>query len=206
MHGTVILKIGSVLLYHISENYFEGYVDLDRICQVEEMNMADDAKTKPLMTKAALIERVKEAFETLSNYIDSLSEKDLQEPIGGGTWSWVDTIAHIASWEQILVRFHIGGEPFDQVIEMEGAKYRITSYDTVNEHLFKRYHGLSAHDVKTLINESHKIVQAAIESFPEDQLHQPHPLLSTGDAAGVNWIDYIAANTFEHYEEHLMAR
>jgi hypothetical protein len=168
--------------------------------------MAEDAKTKPLMTKATLMEHIGEAYEALTLFIQDLSDQEMMEPIGEGTWSWKDTLAHIAAWEQILVHFHIEGKPFDEVLGMEGAQYRITSYDEVNEHLYRLYEKLSTDEVKVLIFESHERVLAALEDFPEEQLHQPHPLLSTGDAAGVNWIDYIAANTFEHYEEHLMAR
>jgi hypothetical protein len=167
--------------------------------------MSDDAKTKPLMTKPVLIEHINEAFEALTLFIQDLSDQEFVEPIGGGSWSWKDTVAHIAAWEQILVHFHIGGKSFDQVIGMEGAQYRITSYDEVNEHLYKLYQDLSTEEVRVLLLETHELVMAALDTFPEDQLHQPHPELSMGEAASVNWIDYITANTYEHYEEHLSA-
>lgn len=165
--------------------------------------MTEDAKTKPLMTKATLIEHIGEAYEALALLIQELSDQEMMEPIGDGTWSWKDTLAHIAAWEQILVRFHIGGEPFDQVIEMEGVQYGITSFDDINEHLFQTYRKLSIEETRSFMKEAHAQAMLAVESFPEDELHQLHPRLSKGPSATVTWIDYIAANTYEHYEEHL---
>ena len=84
-----------------------------------------------------------------------------------------------------------------------GAVYRVTSYDEINAHLHARYKDMAPADVRRLLQETHARLVAALEAFPEDQLHQPHPGLSIGEASSLNWIDYIAANTYEHVEEHL---
>ena len=165
--------------------------------------MVGDSQTKPLMTKEALVEQIREAHQALLQYTQGLSDEELVAPAGGGTWSWKDTLAHIAAWEQILVHFHIEGKPFDEVLGMDGARYRMTSFDVVNQHLYELYKDLSVDEVKVLCLEAHERVLAALDEFPEEFLHQPHPELSTGEAASVHWIEYIAANTYEHYEEHL---
>ena len=167
--------------------------------------MAEDAKTKPLMTKAALVERVRGAFENLLQSIGKLTDEQMLEPVGEGKWSWKDIVAHIAAWEDILVRFHLGGAPFDEVIQMRGAQYRITTYDAINEHLFQRFKTQNVQETKSYLQETHEAVMQALQAFPEEDLHQPHPRLSVGSSATVTWIDYIAANTYEHYEEHLVA-
>ena len=165
--------------------------------------MSEYAKTKPLMTKEALLNRIESAFSELQKVVGSFDEAAMIKPLGQSAWSLKDALTHIASWEEILVRFHLGGEPFDEVIEMEGAQYRITSYDDINEHLFKRFQSLSVDEARAYLLESHKRVLAALEAFAEEQLHRPHPVLSTGEAESVTWIDYITANTYEHYEEHI---
>ncbi len=165
--------------------------------------MSEGVVTKPLMSKAALIQRISHTYSELQSAFEDFDEVAMATPIGNGDWTYKDILAHVASWEDILVRFHIGGEPFDQVLEMEGAIYRQTTFDEVNEHLNKRNKGLSVEEAKSFLNETHARVLEVLDSFPEDQLHQGHPQLSTGEYVSLNWIDYIIANTYEHYEEHL---
>ncbi len=165
--------------------------------------MAEDAKTKPLMTKTALIERIDHAFEKLMAAVEGQSDEAMIERRGPETWSWKDTLAHIAAWEQILVRFHMGGEDLEQVIGFPGVVYGVTSFDEINAHLNARDRHLSPEESLAFLRRTHEQVMRAIHEFPEADLHQAHPHLNKDAAVLVTWIDYIAANTFEHYEEHM---
>jgi hypothetical protein len=165
--------------------------------------MSEGIVTKPLMSKEALIKRIESSYNELQLAYQSFDEVAMLDPLGEGDWAIKDILAHIASWEDILVRFHIGGEPFEQVIELDGARYRETTFDEVNDHLYERYKELSLEHAKALLEETHARVIKVLDSFPEDQLHQAHPQLSIGEYSSLNWIDYIVANTYEHYEEHL---
>ena len=162
----------------------------------------NEPNTKPLPGKAALLGRIEETFSQVQTALDALDEGAMIREVGGG-WTVKDTLAHIAAWEEILLRFHLGGEPFDRVIDLSGAEYRKTSFDDVNAHLHEMHRGLASEQVRHKLLDTHAALLEALADFPEEQLHQPHPRLSTGPAAGVCWIDYIAANTYEHYEEHL---
>jgi hypothetical protein len=165
--------------------------------------MGAEPTTKPLMTKAALLQRIEAAYSLLLQSYKLDSKDKNSSTAQEGKWSVKDTLAHIAGWEQILVRFHLSGQALEDVIQMEGAQYRVTSFDEINEHLYHRFAELTHEQVEKLLADSHNQVLEALEAFPEDQLHLPHPRLSVGEAASLNWIDYIAANTYEHYEEHL---
>lgn len=165
--------------------------------------MSEGVVTKPLMSKEALIQRIKRTYSELQAAFQSFDEAAMARAIGDGDWTYMDIMSHIASWEDILVRFHMGGEPFDKVIGMEGAQYRETTFDEVNDHLHQKHKDLTAEQAKAFLGETHARVLKVLDSFPEDQLHQGHPQLSIGEYAALNWIDYIIANTYEHYEEHL---
>lgn len=165
--------------------------------------MSENARTKPLMTKAALMSRIECAFDAFQRVVETYSAEAMTQPLKHGGWSIKDTLAHLAGWETILLKFHLGGESFDQVIGLKGAEYRIISFDTVNDHLHERYQGLSAEQAHQFLRDTHIRLMSELENFPEDQLHQPHPGLSIGEYASLNWIDYVAANTYEHFEEHL---
>jgi hypothetical protein len=165
--------------------------------------MSEESKTKPLMTKKALMDRIELGFTELQRLARSLDAEAAAKPHGEGAWTVKDMLLHIADWEEIFVRFHLGGEPLDEVIGMEGAEYRVTSFDVINDHLFKRNQAFSLDQVKARLEETHQRFLEVLKTFPEEDLHQPHPRLSTGEAANLNWIDYIAANSYEHYQEHM---
>jgi hypothetical protein len=162
----------------------------------------NEPSTKPLLGKNALLRQIEGAFVQVVEALDEMDEGAFQRQVGGG-WTVKDTLAHIASWEMILLRFHLGGEPFEQVTGLAGAQYRVTGFETVNAHLLAANHELPAEEVRTRLLETHAALMKALADFPEENLHQPHPELSKGEAASLCWIDYIAANTYEHIEEHL---
>jgi len=164
----------------------------------------NEPNTKPLPGKTALLRRIETGFEGILAAANALTDQDFERSVST-EWTVKDTLAHIASWEEILLRFHMNGEPFEQVIGLPGARYRETSFEQINAHLQKMTQSLSASEVRRKLHDTHAALLEALAGFPDEQLHQPHPELSTGEAAGLCWIDYIAANTYEHYEEHLPA-
>jgi hypothetical protein len=159
--------------------------------------------TKPLMGKASLLMRIEAAFKAVLDVLEERDDPALLEAVGSGGWTLKDSLAHIAAWERILLEFHMGGEAFETVIGLDGAVYRVTPYDVINAHLHARYKNMPPGEVRRLVLDTHARLITALENFPEDELYQPHPALSVGEAARLNWIDYITANTYEHYEEHL---
>ncbi len=159
--------------------------------------------TKPLMGKAALLARIQRAYEPVQRLIEDGEDQALLEAVGSGGWTLKDSLAHLAAWETILLDFHMGDKSFAAVTGFEGAVYRVTSFDDINAHLHARYREMTPADIRNFVKETHARLLATLEAFPEDQLHQPHPGLSVGEASRLNWIDYITANTYEHLEEHL---
>ncbi len=162
----------------------------------------NEPNTKPLQSKETLLRQIEYSFSQVAEILNISDDQALEQPVGGG-WTVKDTLAHLAAWENILLRFHLGGEPFDQVIGMDGARYRVTGFDEVNAHLLEMNRSLTAEQVRALLLETHAALMKELGDFPEEKLHQPHPDLSTGEAASLCWIDYITANTYEHVEEHL---
>ena len=162
----------------------------------------NEPNTKPLQSKDALLRQIESSFSQVTEVLNTSDDEALGRPVGGG-WTVKDTLAHIAAWENILLRFHLGGEPFDQVIGMDGARYRVTGFDEVNAHLLETNRSLTAEQVRAFLLETHAALLKELVDFPVEKLHQPHPELSKGEAASLCWIDYITANTYEHIEEHL---
>lgn len=150
-----------------------------------------------------LLLRIKEGFDSLMAAVHPLDEQAMTAVASDEQWSVKEHLAHIAAWEEILLRFHIGGEPFESAVGMQGASYRVTSYDVINEHLHHRDSGLTARDVITKLKLGHEAVMRAVAGLTDEELAEPRPWLDTPEGPSGPLSQYIAWNTYEHYAEHL---
>ena len=66
--------------------------------------------TKPLMSKAALLARIQNAYEPVHRILEAGDDQALLEAVGSGGWTLKDSLAHLAAWEMILLEFHLGEE------------------------------------------------------------------------------------------------
>jgi hypothetical protein len=154
-------------------------------------------------SKQALLAKIEDGFNALMRVSESLDDRTMLANVGEGEWSVKDHLAHIAAWEEILLHFHIGGEPFETVIGVPGALYRVTSYDLLNEHLHRRHKDLTSGEVIARLKAGHEAVMGALDRMTEDELAQPRAWLDTPEAPSGPMAQYIARNTYEHYAEHL---
>ncbi|HNP86424.1 MAG TPA: ClbS/DfsB family four-helix bundle protein, partial [Kouleothrix sp.] len=88
-------------------------------------------------TKAELLERIRSSYAALNALVLQLSTAQLTQPIDT-TWSVKDMLAHITAWEQIMLHFHIGKRPFEQVTQLGNIGYTALNVDELNEALFQR--------------------------------------------------------------------
>lgn len=156
-----------------------------------------------IVEKIQMLERIKREYQQLREHIELVLAGGAQDLEGTGGWSPKDILAHIAAWEEVLLRFHIGGEPFEDVIEMPGARYHGTSFDEINAHLLATYESWSEDEVKQFADDIHAALMQKLEALSEQAYQEPAASIA---AIGLNPYplhEYIAANTFDHYTEHL---
>lgn len=154
-------------------------------------------------SKEELFVKIEDGFRELIQVSETLDAALLAASTGEGEWSVKDHLAHIAVWEEVLLRFHIGGEPFESVVGVPGARYRVTSYDALNEHLHERDKALTPGEVMTRLKAGHEAVMDALRRMTEAELAQPRAWLDTPEAPSGPLAQYVAWNTHEHYAEHL---
>jgi hypothetical protein len=157
----------------------------------------------PPQTKGELLPKIQAGFESMMAAVAPLDDRAIEEAQIEGDWSVKDNLAHIAAWEDVLVRFQIGGEPFESVVGMAGAKYQDTPFDDINEIFYNRDKGLSVSDVMARLRASHRAVLDALDRLTDAELARPRAWLDTPDAPSGPLSQYIAWNTYEHYAEHL---
>lgn len=153
--------------------------------------------------KREMIERIEDVYVSLIDAIvhtvDAIESEDNLDI----AWTPKDILAHIAAWEHVLVQFHIGGRPFEEVIEMPGSQYHVTSFDDVNAHLFEMYKGWSLEKVEQFAEQTHNEMMELLNDLPENVYNEPAASIVEIGLDPYPMHEYIAANTYEHYTEHL---
>lgn len=152
-------------------------------------------------TKAELLERIRSSYAALNALVLQLSTAQLTQPIDT-TWSVKDMLAHITAWEQIMLHFHIGKRPFEQVTQLGNIGYTALNVDELNEALFQRDQAHTLDKVLAAFRASHQATLARLEQIDEAELYREYMPPGRGpDSAGV-LIDWVTGDTYEHYDEH----
>jgi hypothetical protein len=157
--------------------------------------------TETLKSKAELLELVRREYAALEQAIGRLSEAQLTAPIDG-SWSAKDILAHIAAWQQILLGFHIGGQPFELAAPGIAASYQNDDIDTINEALHQRDRERPLAEVLDVFRRSHQQTLGTIEGMGEAELFRPYTPPGRDPADGGQLVNWIAGDTYEHYMEH----
>jgi hypothetical protein len=151
--------------------------------------------------KAELLERTRREYAALEDAIGGLTEAQLTAPLDGD-WSIKDMLAHLAAWQQILLRFHIGRQPFSEAAPHIAVDYQTSDVDTINAALFQRDRALPLADVLDTFRRSHQQTLATIEAMSEADLFRQYTPPGRDAADGGQLINWIVGDTYEHYMEH----
>ena len=148
--------------------------------------------------KAELMARIHQERAALEAALEGLNDAEVTAP-GPEGWSVKDHLAHIVTWEQILLIHHMKGRPFVEAAAMDAATAKATENMTaetgLNDFFFNRDKDRELEEVLADFYESHRRVLAALEAENYESLMRPYhegrPLL--------NW---VKGDTYGHYEEH----
>jgi len=151
--------------------------------------------------KTELLERARREYAALERTIGQLSEMQMTTPLDG-SWSAKDILAHIAAWQQILLGFHIGGRPFHEAARGIAANYETDGIDTINEALYQRDKNRPLSEVLDAFRRSHQETMTTIEGLSEADLFRAYTPAGRDPSDEGQLINWIAGDTYEHYEEH----
>jgi hypothetical protein len=145
---------------------------------------------------AELLTWIEREWAVLKESIVALPVERLTAP-GNGGWSIVDHLAHLAFWEQMLVRSYLGDEPEHEVLEISEAEFRRLDEDGVNDVVYRHNRGRDAAELLSEVWASHDSAVDAIARVRFERLAQPrHP----GDDSTLG--AHVAGNSYDHYLEH----
>ena len=156
-------------------------------------------------TAETLLDRIQSTRADFDAAIARLTEEQFTAVGADGDWSAKDVLAHVASWELSTVAL-LHHEPRHAAMGLE-ADASSMDIDTINQRLYEQHRDRPPGEVLGMAHEAHERAVAAISSLEDTDLQRPFRDFSDEDLPNrdepvVNW---IAADTYEHYQEHLPA-
>ena len=129
-----------------------------------------------------LLTRIETEWDQLLAVVDQLSPAALTVPAEDG-WSPKDQLAHLAHWEQWLLRHHMAGEPAHDVMQVDAQLLEERSLAAVLEELHR----------------GHAQVVNTLTALPFADLLRPR---YADDPEARPLLGWVAGDTYEHYQEH----
>ena len=150
-----------------------------------------------------MIRAVDEAWGDLQAFLGRLTVEGVAHQDDNG-WTISDHLSHIAVWEDsVAVLFR--GQPRHEGLGIEEGFYRTATFDQINEVLKDRNGDLEFREILAQLTTAHTPRMASVEPLSEAQLATTvrdfFPLAPRDDDRRM--IDFIYANTADHFKEHL---
>lgn len=151
------------------------------------------------MNKTGLVDAMRTGYAALEKTLAPLDEAQMTTPGVNGTWSIKDNIAHIVTWQRILLdRLHAvarnetptsyGSDPADEDI------------DGLNEQFYQQSKSRQLAGVLADFRSIYAQIEKAVQSTSEEDLIDSQRFTW---AKGVPLWRYVAGDTYEHYLEHI---
>ena len=141
----------------------------------------------PQQTVQGTLARMDEGWTAFRGQVHSLRGELLEVRLGEGTWTRKQMLAHIGTWHDLTVdrlsRFAESDEPVELSEET----------DVINARSARAAGGRTTGEILLTIDDSYRRLRRQVGLLTDAQL-----LAHEGWAAAV-----IAANTYDHYAEHL---
>lgn len=149
-----------------------------------------------IATKEQLLEQIEQEWQMLADLIEPLDAEVMAEPVLANGWSVKDTLAHIMSWEQLLIGWlgdSLAGATPERPFTSDDW------VDRVNERVHSDHLHVPLDEVRDAFTTSHEEVVERVATLTADDLFDPErfPWLQ-----GTPLWRMVAQNTCWHYREH----
>jgi len=146
--------------------------------------------------KTALLNTLGTARDQLESALAQLNDAQMLRPGLNDNWSGKDLLAHLGWWEWRAVHLFESLKRTGTVADPVGTP---TELDALNAKAFADNSQRSLPDVRQYEREAYQAILSLVETASDDDLFNPQRFAWTNGKPFVNW---IAANTYGHYDEH----
>ena len=92
-----------------------------------------------------------------------------------GGWAPKDNVAHLAAWEQFMLRRYLQGQPPHEAMQIEEATLEHLEEDDINQILFERNRLRHVDDVLQELQQTHAALLGTLEQMTFIDLMRPNP-------------------------------
>ncbi len=165
-------------------------------------DISADTNQEARVTKKELLARIDRSLAELNQTLRGLTEKQLTTP-GPEKWAVKDHLVHLAVWELGIAELLQHRDRF-AAMNVDEDFVRTKSGDEVNDVIFQQTAHLTLDEANVKFEDAHRRFLAALDSLDDDDLYRPYAyFVPAGHQAPHRpVIEWIAGNTFGHYEEH----
>ena len=150
------------------------------------------------MTKAKIMDLIQSERESLEGVLAGLSEAQMTRPGGENNWSVKDILVHITDWERRMVGW-IEESLSGEVPQRPAPGMTWDDLDRLNEQTYELNKDRALGDVLASFHRSYERAWQVVETMTEEDLVDPGRFAWR---AGDPMWHMVAANTWEHYQEH----
>lgn len=156
-----------------------------------------------LPTKAELLERIAHGRAALEAMTGKLSDAQLTTP-GKDGWTIQDHLVHLAAWESGIAAL-LRHESRWQAMGVQDL-VRADDFDSINAKIRELHQQRTLQETRDYFRQTHLDLLAALGALSDADLLKPYAHYQPdaprdGDANPI--LNWIAGNTFGHYEEHI---
>lgn len=145
-----------------------------------------------------LLNWIETGWQELLAVVDRLSPDALTTPAADG-WTPKDQLAHLAHWENWLLRHHMAGEPAHNILQVDAKQLEEFDVDQMNALVLESNRQRSVAEVMADLHQTHAQVVKTLTELPFADLLRPRYADDPDQRPLLGW---IAGDTYEHYQEH----
>lgn len=151
------------------------------------------------MNKLKLLESIQNGYDTFKELLAEFDTEQITQLGAIGKWSVRDTVAHIVVHEQRMLQWMNEKLSGKQPVAFQPYAMPDDALDQLNEQIYQENLFRPLDDVIDGLDKTHMEALRLVETSTEEDLLDPARFQLLG---GEPLWEAIAANTFEHYEEH----
>lgn len=154
------------------------------------------------MTADEVRARVQEKHQELVDLIAAIPPADLEQPGPDGGWTIKDHLVHIGAWEHWLRALF----ERQNLLDAMGAGGAGRNVDEINAVVYEKHRDEPVKNSLAYFGDSHQQLMSVLDRQTTEDFEQPYNVFfppAQGEAASQPVLEAVAANTYDHYAEHI---
>lgn len=155
-------------------------------------------------TKADLLREIDDAWTTLTDVLDGLTDAPMAEVRDAAGWTATDHLVHLAAWERSVV-VYLQGRPRHEGLGIDAMLYRTGDDDAINAAIHQQRQGISRQEALAELRAVHAELLHLLTPLNDDDLYRASHTYQPAEADERDErpiIGMIYSNTANHFREH----